>query len=155
MRCVNRCVPACPAWFTIIICLGLALWAGPVHATVYFDDSFEGNSPLDSGWAYNSGACGGSPCVYLNVSTEQAHSGAKSLRGFYPSGALLNEAGTWNQAIAHGIPPSTEVYVRYWYRTSGFLYGPTTGTKHIYWKGAQASHKPSPNRPATRNELYC
>lgn len=124
--------------FLLSAVLTAGLWAGPVHATVYFDDSFEGASPISSGWGYSQGACGGSPCQWLNSSTEMPHAGSKSLRAEYPAGALLNEAGTWNQSISRGFPATTDLYIRYWYRTAGFSYGPTTGTKHIYYKGTQA-----------------
>lgn len=124
----------------------LLLWAstvlnpfdGSAQATVFFDDSFEGSSPQASGWGYTASYCSGSPCPWLDVSTDVAHSGSKSLKGTYSasygpptpqSNVVINTVG-----ISRSFPPTTDLYNRYWYRTSGFTYG-AVGTKHIYWKG--------------------
>ena len=104
------------------------------HATVFFDDSFEGANPGASGWGYALSSCSGSPCPYLDVSTDVAHAGSKSLKKTYTeSSNLINSTITVGLYRGFGTS-ATDVYKRYWYRTSGFTYG-IVGTKHMYTEG--------------------
>lgn len=113
------------------------LWAGPVQAAIFFDDSFEVTSPESSGWGYKASSCFGSPCPYLDVSTDVAYAGSKSLKGTYSAAWSPNGDGNGainTTGITRGFPATTDLYNRYYYRTSGFTYN-GVGTKHVYWKG--------------------
>lgn len=130
----------CATLIALLLSTGLTagLWAKPAQAAVFFDDSFEGSGPQASGWGYTASYCSSSPCPWLDVSTDVAYSGSKSLKGTYSAGfgpptpesnVVINTVG-----IYRGFAPTVDLYNRYYYRTNGFTYG-AVGTKHIYWKG--------------------
>lgn len=119
--------------------LTAGLWAGPVQAAVFFDDSFEGATVEASGWGWNNGRCAWSPnsypCPFLDISTDVAHSGSKSVKGTYNAAWSDPYPQVNTQGIFRGFAAQSDLYNRYWYRTSGFVYA-TPGTKNIYWKGS-------------------
>lgn len=110
--------------------LGITAHAGSVLIP---EDSFEYLHPENNGWGYTQGACGKSPCPYLDITSEAAYAGSRALKLFYPPDSAT---GTSSQAIyKYFSAPVNEAYNRYWYRTVGFTYEPSTGTKQIYWRG--------------------
>lgn len=138
MRIPNRFVLMRSVWLAIILCLGLAI---PVHAVILIaEDSFEGANPEASGWRYTASYCSSSPCPWLDVSTDVAHAGSKSLKGTYS--AAWSPTGINNAAIYRTFTPTTDLYNRYYYRTSGFIPEPSTGTKHIYWRSSTSTGVP-------------
>lgn len=115
--------------------LCLLLWPSLASAaTLITESSFEGSGPEADGWLYTASYCTSSPCSYLDVSTDVAHSGSKSLKGTYNAAWSDPNPQINTVGIYKGITASTEVYVRYWYYTSGFTYA-SPSTKHIYYKG--------------------
>lgn len=116
-------------------------WGNQAQATVFFDDSFEGATAEASGWDYASGACrnpGGAmthPCPYLELSTDIAYAGSKSLKGVYNAAWSDPNPQINTQAIFRFFPATTDLYLRYYYRTNAFTYG-VAGTKHIYYKSS-------------------
>ncbi len=118
----------------LVLLFVLSAW--PVQATVLLSESSFETTVAADGWAYpGAGAsyCSASPCPYLDVSTDFAHSGSKSLKG------------TWNKAwsdpnpqinttsLSKNFPAGTwrDVYWRYWYRTRGFNYNTPNSKKWI------------------------
>ena len=120
----------------------LLFMASPAQATIWFDDSFELSTPEAGGWDYAAGWCrpaGGAtihPCLELDQSTEQAHSGSKSMRGTYNAAWSDPNPQTHEQAMTHTIPSSQNVYVRRWEKQVGFVPTSYTGTKIIYYRTA-------------------
>lgn len=121
----------------------LLLWASPVlhpfdvpaQAAVFFDDSFEGGGPQASGWGYTASYCAASPCALLDVSSDIAHAGSRSIKLTYNLAWSDPNPQSHTTAIARSFAPQTDVWTRYWYRTTGgFSYG-VAGTKHIIYNG--------------------
>jgi hypothetical protein len=130
MRTLDRFVLMRSVWLAILLCLGLAIPANAV--TLIAEDSYEGPNPEASLWAYTLSYCTSSPCPWLDVSTDVAHAGSQSLKLTYR--AVDSPTGTNNAAIYRQFAATTDLYNRYWYRTSAFTYDPTD-TKQIYWRG--------------------
>lgn len=110
--------------------------AAPAQAAIIFQDDFEKSKLENAGWIFADGFCFQSPwtsprtepCSILDLSTDMAHNGAKSLK--------LTFNGGQGQALSISPPsPGTDRYVRYWFRTVGFTYEASTGTKFVYWRG--------------------
>lgn len=119
-----------PLWLAFV---SLLLWASSAQAATLISESgFEGANPGADGWLYTASSCTGSPCAFLDVSTDLAHAGSKSLKLSYTESA--NIEATIRVGLFHTFASSTDVWKRYWYRTSGFTYG-VTGTKHFYTEG--------------------
>jgi len=114
----------------------LSLLPIPSHAIIFFDDGFEGSGPAASGWQYTASACTSSPCPYFDVSTDVARVGSKSLKGTYKfawNNPQINDVGIYRY-----FPVTTDLYLRYYYRTHAFTY--TDHTKHMYYKGQGSSY---------------
>lgn len=120
---------------------GLLLFcADQPQAAVFFDDSFEGATPEASGWTYAQGWCyynvptRSNPCPEIDLSTEVAYAGSKSVKATYKAEWSDPNPQTHDQAINRKFPATTDIYVRYYYRTNKFTYTAASGTKHIYYK---------------------
>ena len=126
--------------FYRIAVLSICMWSSQAQAVVFFDDSFDGSTTEAGGWRYAAGTCYWQtttrivPCPYLDLSTDVAHNGAKSLKGTYNAAWSDPNPQINEQAISRTIPVTTNIYTRYFYRTTGFTYTQVTGTKHIYYK---------------------
>lgn len=115
--------------FLIVLSLGLPIAS---EAGVFWTEDFENH--LTPNW--DTSACGGSPQDGCNavISTAQAYSGTKSLRGDYTTTDCLHPFPTYVTCGTYYdryFTPSSEVYFRFYYRTTGFIYDSTT-TKHLY-----------------------
>lgn len=85
---------------------------GPAQATTFFDSNFEGSGPEADGWGYTGGGapCTGSPCAWLDVSTDVARAGSKSLKEYYSG---VNDQ---NDTQAQGIYKRGQVTKDMWVR---------------------------------------
>jgi len=120
---------------------GLLLFCeGRAQAAVFFDDSFEGATPEASGWSFTQGWCyynapaRTNPCPEIDISTDVAYAGSKSIKGTYKAEWSDPNPQQHTQAILRKFPATTDIYVRYYYRTNKFTYSAAAGTKHIYYK---------------------
>jgi len=113
--------------------LCLLVMPSMVHATVYWSDDFE--THLTPNWDTTNCSAGQQQdgCNPV-ISTTQAYSGTKSLQGNYTTTNCLHPfpvyitCGTYYD---RSFQPSTDVYFRFRYKTTGFTYDSTT-TKHFY-----------------------
>jgi len=122
----------------LLLC-ALLLWTAPAQAvTLIAESGFEGANPEADGWGYTNSYCTSSPCAFLDVSTDVAHAGSKSLKGTYNAAWSDPNPQINTVAIFKDFIASTEVYNRYWYRTTAFTYTAASGTKHIYWRKNQS-----------------
>jgi hypothetical protein len=115
--------------------------AAGVYAAVYWEDDFE--SPFAGRWAYAGYACSGSPCAYLDRSTDVAHNGTYSLKLHFDS---PQGDDSHNVAITRSVPQSDPtLFTRFFYRTHAFNYNTFFGTSHFYIAdlGAGVIHKGS------------
>ena len=129
----NRCQRLC-ASVGLIVGL-LAYWPASAQAVTLIPESnFEGSGPEADGWRYTASYCTASPCPYLDVSTDVAHTGSKSLKLTYRAAWSKPNPQINTVGIYKDFPAQSEAYIRYWVFTTGFTYS-TPGTKGIYWKG--------------------
>ena len=130
----------------LFVCLSLFVLAcriSSADATLYWEDDFE--IPLTQGgrWAYAEYACSGSPCTYLDISTDIAHSGTHSLKLFYDT---VQYNDSHNVGIIRTIPQTDpQLFTRFFYRTHNFTYSAGGNTNHFYLGnlGAVAIHSGS------------
>jgi len=112
---------------------------GQAQAAVFFDDSFEGATPEASGWIYAQGWCyynapRSNPCPEIDLSTDIAYAGSKSIKATYKAEWSDPNPQTHDQAISRKIPSTKDIYVRYYYRTKDFTYTAASSTKQLYYK---------------------
>jgi hypothetical protein len=92
-----------------------------------WDEDFE--TPLAGRWEYLEGACSGSPCQYLDISTDLAFSGTHSLKLLYNTDEGND---SHNVAIVRAIPQTDPtLFTRFYYRTHAFTYSHVV-TTHFY-----------------------
>ena len=110
--------------------------AAPAQAVVIFERYFEENRLEDSGWGFAEGGCDAllgtntdQPRSVLDLSTDIAHNGTKSLKFTFNGGQ--------GQALYIHPAGGTDRYARYWYRTIGFTYD-AIGSKHLYWRNSSS-----------------
>ena len=125
-------------FFLCVFILGAVFCLGSAHATLYWDDDFE--SALTGRWVYLNDACNGSPCTYVDRSTEHAHSGSHSLKLHYDLDLTLKPFDdSHSVAIVRSMPQTAPtLFTRFYYFTKApFTYYPDHGgvkglTTHFY-----------------------
>lgn len=111
----------------LLLMLTLAI-PSPSDATTFFDTDFEaGGSFLTNGWD-DDGTAG---IGHLEISTEQALTGTRSMKGTF-----TDVGGSSQQPyINHAFPPSAHFFNRFAYRiTPGFQFGNNGYTKIMRFK---------------------
>lgn len=115
-------------FFLCLFILGLVCCLSSAHAIVYWDDDFE--SPLAGRWDYLEYAGSNSPSLYLDISTDEAHSGTHSLKLVY--NPVKEYDDSQNVAIVRTFQQTDPtIWTRFYYRTNGFHYSPIA-TNHFY-----------------------
>ena len=114
----------------LLLCV---LMAAPVQAATFWTDDFENH--LTPNWDTSNCSVGQQQdgCNPA-ISTTQAVSGTHSLRGDYTTTDCLHPFPTYTTCGTYydrSFTPSTDVYFRFNYKTTGYTYDSTT-TKHFY-----------------------
>jgi len=138
-------IPMVRRWIPVLILL--LLLAVPTQATIFINEGFEGTSLTALGWQWNSGYCAWSPssvpCPFLDLSSDIAFTGTKSLKQVYSAAWSDPNPQINTQAIEKrpGAIASAggDMWTKYRYRTVGFTYAAQTSTKQVYIKNTQNS----------------